>query len=369
MIPALDRLGSRIEVGYVAPVRRKATSFWRWWQGEIVTLLPEKLRRAIEAGSERLFVQVSGSELLVFRGSIERMQEIARFPVDEEPETGSGFDSGTKPVVLLLPPDAFLRTVVTLPAATEENLREVLAFEMDRLTPFRADQVRYGFHIITRHQRDATIDVELLAAPRPSLDRLLDALRRRRLDPDVVTAKTSDADGAYDVNLLPGKRVNRRRRATQWLNGALAATLLLLIASAVAIPIVQKQRLIADLEPQVAAATEAAKEGNALRQSIETIATGSQELLRRKEAQPMVLVLIDELSRILPDDTWLSRIDIAGREIQIQGQSASAAALIGLVEDSPLFENARFRSPVTQVARSDEERFHLSTEWVREPAP
>jgi len=77
----------------------------------------------------------------------------------------------------------------------------------------------------------------------------------------------------------------------------------------------------------------------------------------------MTIALIDEMSRILPDDTWLTRVDIAGREIQVQGQSLSAAALIELLEKSPVFENVRFRSPVTQVPRTEAERFHLSADW------
>jgi len=368
MMPALDKLGNRIDVGYIAPVRRTAQSFWRWWRGEIMAVLPEKLRAAIEAGAERLFVQVSGAELVIFQGSVERMQEVARCGIDDDGGQAPDIARLDNPVVLLLPPDAYLQTRVTLPAATEENLHEVLAFEMDRLTPFRAEQVYYGFHIASRQPRDATIEVELLTVPRVSLDRFLDALRRLELDPDVVTAK-ADGNQLHDVNLLPERRVDRRRRAIRTLNSALAALLLLLTGAAIAVPIVQKQRLIEELEPQVATATEAAKEGNALRQSIETIATGSQQLLQRKNSQPTTLALIDELSRIIPDDTWLSRIDIAGTEVQIQGQSRSAAALISLVEESPLFANARFRSPVTQVPRSDEERFHLSADWVQVPTP
>ncbi len=63
-----------------------------------------------------------------------------------------------------------------------------------------------------------------------------------------------------------------------------------------------------------------------------------------------------------PDDTWLNRIDIRGNEIQIQGESSTAEMLISLVDSSPLFQNPQFRSPVTQVPRSERERFHLSAE-------
>ena len=34
--------------------------------------------------------------------------------------------------------------------AAEENLTQVIAFELDRQTPFRADQVRYDFRIVKR---------------------------------------------------------------------------------------------------------------------------------------------------------------------------------------------------------------------------
>jgi len=77
---------------------------------------------------------------------------------------------------------------------------------------------------------------------------------------------------------------------------------------------------------------------------------------------------MDELTRILPDDTWITRLDIKGSELEIQGQSSSAAALIPLIESSSILQNPRFRSPVTQIPRSDAERFQLSAE-TRGPTP
>jgi len=142
--------------------------------------------------------------------------------------------------------------------------------------------------------------------------------------------------------------------------------LLALVAASLVIPLAQKKRLIDDMEPQVATAMEAAKEGSRLKRSIELFATGSAELVALRESRPAIVAIIDEFSRVLPDDTWLTRIDITGTEIQIQGQSKSAASLIGLIEESPSLENARFRSPVTQVANSDAESFHLSAEWSGE---
>jgi general secretion pathway protein L len=145
MIAALETRLARIGVTYFAPLRRHLLSFWRWWSKELGALLPASMQRAIAASNEQLFAQVSGTNLVVFQGSIERMQELAQFPLDARDSALPDIHAGTRQVVLLLPPERLLDTTVTLPAATEENLREVLAFEMDQLTPFTVDQVYYGF--------------------------------------------------------------------------------------------------------------------------------------------------------------------------------------------------------------------------------
>ena len=83
----------------------------------------------------------------------------------------------------------------------------------------------------------------------------------------------------------------------------------------------------------------------------------------------LVLQLVDELTQLLPDDTWISQLDFKDREIQLRGNSAASAALIAALEASPLLRNARFRSPVTRDRRIGTERFHLSAEIGREPVP
>ena len=86
-------------------------------------------------------------------------------------------------------------------------------------------------------------------------------------------------------------------------------------------------------------------------------------ILPTNHGESMVMRLLDEMTRIVPDGTWVSQLDIKGIEVQVQGQSPAAASLIGLLEDSESFSNPQFRSPVTQIPRSDLERFHLSAEW------
>jgi len=77
--------------------------------------------------------------------------------------------------------------------------------------------------------------------------------------------------------------------------------------------------------------------------------------------------LLRELTVILPDDTWVERLQIKGDSAQIIGQSGKASALIGIVESSKLFSSAAFTSPVTTDPRTGKERFVLSARIGREP--
>jgi general secretion pathway protein L len=89
--------------------------------------------------------------------------------------------------------------------------------------------------------------------------------------------------------------------------------------------------------------------------------------VEKKQATPLVLEIVNEVTRILPDDTWINQLDIKEQEVQIQGQSTSAAALIPSIESSEILQNARFRSPVTKMPGSSTERFHISADVARSP--
>ena len=99
------------------------------------------------------------------------------------------------------------------------------------------------------------------------------------------------------------------------------------------------------------------------------MADASRFLVEKKAAMTLTVELVDEISRILPDHTWVSRVDMSDGELQLQGQSLASASLIATIESSPSFENARFRSPVVQIAGTERERFHLSADIVEVQSP
>jgi general secretion pathway protein L len=254
---------------------------------------------------------------------------------------------------------------LTLPLAAEENLREVLGFEMDQHTPFQADKVYYDFVVTGRDTERQELLVDLVYSPRAEVDSLLEATTSHDLNADVVTSRDRDGSNLRSTNLLPVDKRPSRRLSIHRLNIALVAMCILLLIAAITLPIVQKNEAITALEDQVSIAAAEAREGNQVRRDLEKMAEASRFLFEKKRSEIMAVSLVDEISRILPDHTWVMRLDISETEMQLQGQSTMSSSLIALIEASPLFENVEFRSPVVQVAGTDADRFHLSADVVR----
>ena len=76
---------------------------------------------------------------------------------------------------------------------------------------------------------------------------------------------------------------------------------------------------------------------------------------RRRRA----LSSLEALSRLLPDDTYVTELRIDGEKLQIVGITSDAPSLIQLIEQSPHFARATFFAPTTRSPGATKEQFHI----------
>jgi general secretion pathway protein L len=350
-------------------VLNRVREFWNWWSGEIFAILPESLRDAIAQRQQKLFIETDGQVLQLSLGSWGSRQEAGQVPITASSDEREKLPRDTQQTIVLMPEGKVLTRPLALPLAAEENLREVLSFEMDQHTPFQADKVYFDFVVTGRDAERQELLVDLLYSPRSEVDTVIEAIASHDLEVDVVTSRDRDGSNLRSINLLPQEQRRSRRLNLHRLNVALAAVCAALLIVAITVPIVQKNQAIAILEEQVQLAAVEAREGNQVRRDLEKMAEASRFLFEKKRSELMAVQLVEEISTILPDHTWVVRLDISTTEIQVQGQSTASSSLIAIIEGSPLFENASFRSPVVQVPGTDADRFHLSADIVGSEAP
>jgi general secretion pathway protein L len=102
---------------------------------------------------------------------------------------------------------------------------------------------------------------------------------------------------------------------------------------------------------------------------IDAMVDETRLLIAEKKAAPAVVEMLNTLSTIIKDDTWLGYAQYSDGHLQLQGESPAASALIGVLEDSELFANARFVSPITQDKVSKLERFQITVDVTTAVAP
>ena len=357
-----------LRIRYADPLIGRLRSFWRWWSGELIELLPDNLQKVIAQRQQKLYVEVDNDKFLLSLGNRGAQREVMRLALDAADAKDENIPRDVQQTILLLPEDQVLARRITLPAVAEENLREVLGFEMDLHTPFEASEVYYDYTVVGRDSERQQVTVDLVYAPRAAMDALLEGASNLGMKTDVVTCRRRDNANLQPVNLLPQDKRRTRRLDVKSVNLGLTALLAVLLIAAFTIPIVQKNRAIAAVEAQVQAAATEARQGAELRQDLEKMAEASQFLVEKKASDVMVVEVIDEISRILPDHTWIARLDLSETELQIQGQSAASSSLIKIIESSPWFENVRFASPVVQIAGTDNDRIHIIATVARKRA-
>ncbi len=355
-----------LRIRHLAPLQRELAALWSWWVTQLLELLPPELRQRIEQRNCRLFVEEAPGAIKLRVGASLDSGALRRVGLDTSADRAIPDDLRVAETVALLPAGKVLRTSLQLPIAAEENLHEVLAFEMDRHTPFTAEQLYYDFVVKARDAGRRRLTVELVYSTRAVVEQFLEMLQGLGIRPDVITSRDAASRAALPVNLLPGDRRRTGSGSMRRLNTALAGLAAVLLIVAIALPPIQKAGLANALAPQVQAAAAEARQASQLRDEVAKLAEGGRVLASRKQSNLLVVELIDEVSRRLPDHTWLSRLDIAGNTLQLQGQSRAAAELIGIIEASPRLENVRFSSPVSQVSAAGVDQFHLTAEILWE---
>jgi general secretion pathway protein L len=191
----------------------------------------------------------------------------------------------------------------------------------------------------------------------------------RRLGFAVRAVEIEAAEPRAKPDLLPLPELRTRSFGQFALTGAAALLVAVLAAAAALYPFVREGARADALQQSLAAVRVKAEAVQRLEKGIESERAAANFLVDRKRTAPMAVDLLAELTRIAPDDTWLSSAQYTGNQIQITGLSRSASALIGRFEQSKIFANAQFRSPVTPDQASGDEHFVISADVAAAGAP
>jgi general secretion pathway protein L len=328
-----------------------------WWVSALRGCLPARIRRLISGRQARLVVAIHEGSAFVSLVDGDETTNVRSIALDALAR--DGLPSDYRPrfhlLELRLGSDDVLSQIARLPLETEKNIERVVTVELDRITPFSAQDIYYDYRVKSRDVARAQLELELVMAPRANVSEGLAILEKTVAKPEVLTVE----GGWRDINLLPAHARSKRRSGGR-VAAFLAMLMCLLAIVALVIPLTKKRELLGEIGEQLAdARKQAAVVMQISEQRDARKAEANYVVGKQRSANPKVMV-IDELTRLLPDDTWVQYLEVKGDSLRVRGESEQASALIAQLESSPLFENTHFESPVVQVSRTGGERFHVA---------
>jgi general secretion pathway protein L len=360
-----DSLGT-----YGAKIGRGAGGFFAWWRVALASWLPARWQALFGWARDRLLLAPDGAGFQLRLERADEIRDLGHLPVPEAAEGDPlrpvlGQQIVDLPRWLVLPANSGLRRRMLVPAAAVDRLREVLRFEIERQTPFEASNVVFDALLLGR-RADGQADIELIVVPKATFDAALASIGP--LANTLTGVDIAAANGLpQGVNLLPEPLRARIASPSRGWNWALAAVAVLATAFGMW-QVLVNQRLAADaLEQQVAARSTAARQVSAQRQQLIDAVQGAAFLDRARSGRPTNVEIMDELSRRLPDTTYLEKLAIEDDRITLIGLSKDASALVPQLEGSPLWRSPALTGALQPDPRTQRDRFTLMAEVAVKP--
>ncbi|MBZ9790155.1 PilN domain-containing protein [Rhizobium sp. 3T7] len=271
---------------------------------------------------------------------------------------------GNQPIEVRLGADRAVVRSLKLPAASRNHIDAIIRHQLEQLVPWPADRMTFDYDLQDEEAASPSdqLHLRVVAVSLSAMRSAIDPFSAAGVKPVVVGLAADPLGKASAINLLPGAKAALTERRSR------IALLSLCVLAAIGTFMITVGGWRLHQEMQEAKRIEASLVSlrstiDKARQKAEQADSSSVKLARKWDAAPMV-VLMDELSKIIPETTYLTTLDVADRDVRIAGFSTDAASLIRVIEDSDMLEAANFSAPVVRNGDNGKERFEILARLV-----
>ncbi|MGI9505369.1 MAG: PilN domain-containing protein [Geminicoccaceae bacterium] len=348
-----------------ALARSLPSSFMRWWLGELGGLLPGRQAADRRLTGPALILDLHAEEATLSACRARGRKVLGRATGAED---GRAFIALQKrryrrwPLIVRLAGDLGMRKVIELPLAARADLGNLLHFELDRLTPFSPDEVCFAWRVLETNKASDRMTVALEMAPKALVERATGIAAQHGRPLDRVEIEGGDRE---PLNLLAGIAKPEPGGRFRHLLPLIALTLL---AVAIWLPMNRQQRVVDQLDQEIADVKTHAEETLALREKLDAETTEAGFLVEAKNGRASMTRVLAELTALIPDHSYIQSLDIQDGRVQLSGFADKASDLLTLLDRSDMFAAPEFRSAVTRDPRVGKERFQIAVELSETPS-
>jgi general secretion pathway protein L len=318
-------------------------------------LVPQRRIRLVEAEPDHFTAHAPSAS----KGPVPHAISFRLLHGRPEPALGPAWQAALRGsrIEIMLRGDHVLFRAIDFPKQAGDFLEGMVRAQIDRLTPWVASEALFGMTTpvpIANERIALTLAATSKQKVQPLLNLAADcgaasvaglvepAEAERTAAPIKLFEKalSGAAGGAVDV---------ARLLRMSLLGLALAAAASLAISAYLGAMLDTEQQ---ELQQQIAQ-RRAALRLNRTDGSAQTL------LARRKQTSPSSVMVLEAISKVLPDTTYVTELRVENDKMQVVGLTQDAPSLIKLIEQSPQFTRATFFAPTTRGQNDPGERFHI----------
>lgn len=341
--------------------------FFSWWGRQLLSFAPDRIkntpffpvRPVIHAvwQENALLVQLMRRNVTTVLGTLSGDVIQDRTTAIACDEALSGATQQYK-LILRLPSGLFLNRNIILPLATEHDLASVLHYEMDRLTPFSAEEIYYSHRVVRRDAALNQIELTLSVVPRKPLAPIME-----RLSVLGRTVQALENSGrSYRIQLGNASPFWRR---IGWKRAVAGGFSLLVIPALILALFWQQSTRLAALDARITMLRPTTMEASTLRNIIEDQQDNEHLLHDARLRYGNSIAILAALTKAVPDSGFLTDLSLRQGQILISGQAVEPTALIQTLASLPLFHNPAFIAPITRLSGQSGSLFSIRAELSR----
>jgi general secretion pathway protein L len=270
-------------------------------------------------------------------------------------------------VIFQLPADKLVVRRISVPAQAREFLPGIVRNQVERLSPWPPEQTVHGFNAQVSQEDAATLDVRVLIASRAAVGGARDELAAMGLAPDRIVARERDVPTAPPVALwsrlsdVPHETVERTRRQ---IGVAIVAIFLLSVGLSVwAFWSASSLRGESEELSARARTLQRQLQGSRTPQAVASLPP-AERAWAWKESMPSTVIVLEALSRALPDAAYLTELHLDNTTVRIIGLASDVPSLIAPLEHSGHLTGVHFFAPTTRSPDGSLFRFQIEARVV-----
>lgn len=328
-----------LKIDFNAPVTMAGAAdaggrFVLWWLTELISLLPHRWQQSLQAmlrtpclilGKDEWQIELDGdNDTIVCLNALQPAHELREQLEQMAPAALSSS------VDVVIPKTDVLTRRISLPAAASKRLKSVVRLQLDRLSPFRGDDVQFDTRICDISEpfsgntvtNDIMVDVAIV--PKSALRAIEQKVREVGVVPRLFRV------GNSTMTFAPAGLPWTKQRQSQAL--LVLAGVVFWFAAFWLAPVLQEREItslsneIASLEPKVRRAT-------ALRDELSRYRLPPQALSSNRAR---ALDLLFELTQQLPKEAHITNLELVDAQVTLRGTATQPAEVLQLLKKSTL---------------------------------